>query len=137
VPGIVALGLAVELAAAARAEAAPRMARLRDQLWQSIAAALPTARRHGDPAHAAPHVLSVGFPHVPAEPLLHALEGEGVYVSAGSACHARERKPSPTLRALGVPAHMGTIRLSLSRLTSDDEIARAAQAVVACVRALT
>ena len=38
------------------------------------AAALPRALRHGDPAQAAPHILSVGFPGVPAEPLLHALE---------------------------------------------------------------
>ena len=137
VPGIVALGLAAALAAAALAEAAPRMARQRDRLWQAIADALPAARRHGDPAHAAPHVLSVGFPGVPAEPLLHALEAEGVYVSAGSACHARDKKPSATLKAIGVPDDMGTLRLSLSRLTTDDEIARAAAAVVACVGALS
>jgi cysteine desulfurase len=136
-PGIVALGLAVELAVAARAEAAPRMARLRDQLWAAIAAGLPAAMRHGDPAAAAPHVLSVGLPRVPAEPLLHALEAEGVYVSSGSACHARERKPSATLRAIGVPDHVGTIRLSLSRLTTEDEVARAAAAVIACVKGLS
>jgi cysteine desulfurase len=137
VPNIVALGLACELAAAARAEAAPRMARLRDRLWQSIVAALPTARRHGAAGAAAPHILSVGFAGVPAEPLLHALEEEGVYVSAGSACHAKDRKPSATLRALGVPDDMGTIRLSLSRFTTDEEIARAAAAVVACVGKLS
>jgi cysteine desulfurase len=137
VPGIVALGLAVELATAARAEAAPRMARLRDRLWQAIAAGLPEAIRHGDPAAAAPHLLSVGLPGVPAEPLLHALEAQGVYVSSGSACHARERKPSATLRAIGVPDHVGTIRLSLSRLTTEDEVARAAAAVVACVKGLS
>jgi cysteine desulfurase len=137
VPGIVALGLAVELAAAARSEAAPRMARLRDQLWAAIAAGLPEALRHGDPAAAAPHVLSVGFPRVPPEPLLHALEAEGVYVSSGSACHARERKPSATLRAIGVPDHVGTLRFSLSRLTNEDEIARAAAAVIACVKGLS
>jgi cysteine desulfurase len=136
-PGIVALGLAVELAAQARAEAAPRMARLRDQLWEAIAQALPTVMRHGDPALAAPHVLSIGFPHLLAEPLLHALEAKGVYVSAGSACHAKERKPSTTLRAIGVPDHVATLRLSLSRLTRDDEIARAAEAVVAAVKELS
>jgi cysteine desulfurase len=137
VPGIVALGLAVELAEAARAEAAPRMARLRDRLWQAIASALPAARRHGDPAAAAPHVLSVGLPGVPPEPLLHALEARGVYVSAGSACNARERKPSPTLRAIGVADDVGTIRLSLSRLTTDEEIERAAQALTAAVQELS
>ena len=113
------------------------MAQLRDRLWQGIASALPTAQRHGDPAQAAPHILSVGFPHLPAEPLLHALEAAGVLVSAGSACHAKSKQPSPTLRALGVPPHMATLRFSLSRLTTDDEIARALTAVVACVGQLS
>jgi cysteine desulfurase len=137
VPGIVALGLACELAVAARAEAAPRMQRQRDRLWQELQAALPTARRNGEPAHAAPHILSVGFAGVPAEPLLHALEGEGVFVSAGSACHAKDKKPSATLRAIGVPDDTGVIRLSLSRETSDEEIARAIDVVIACVRKLS
>jgi cysteine desulfurase len=136
VPGIVALGLACELAAAARGEAAARMSAQRERLWSAITAALPTARRNGEPATSAPHILSIGFPRVPAEPLLHALEGEGVYVSAGSACHAKDKKPSPTLRAIGVPDDTGVIRLSLSRFSTDAEIARAAAAVIACVRKL-
>ena len=67
---------------------------------------------------------------------MHALEAEGVYVSAGSACHAKDKKPSATLRAIGVPDDTGVIRLSLSRFTSAAEIARAAQVVVAAVRSL-
>jgi cysteine desulfurase len=113
------------------------MARQRERLWQGIVAALPSAMRHGDAQHAAPHILSVGFAHVPAEPLLHALEAQGVLVSAGSACHAKSKKPSPTLQALGVADHVGTIRLSLSRLTSDDEIERAIAAVATCVAQLS
>jgi len=94
------------------------------------------ARRHGPPEVSAPHILSVGFPKAPAEPLLHAMEARGVCVSAGSACHAKDKKPSATLRAIGVPDDTGVIRLSLSRFTTDDEIARAAAAVVACVKKL-
>jgi cysteine desulfurase len=137
VPGIVALGLAIELAEAARPEAAPRMGRLRDQLWRAISDGLPEAKRHGDPARTAPHILSVGFPGVPAEPLLHALEGRGVCVSAGSACHAKDKKPSATLRAIGVPDDMGTLRFSFSRETTDEEIALAAQAVLEAVKELS
>jgi len=137
VPGIVALGLACELAAAARPEAAQRMEEQRERLWSWIVAGHPTAHRNGAALHAAPHILSVGFRGVPAEPLLHALEAEGVYVSAGSACHAKDKKPSATLRALGVPDDTGVIRLSLSRFTTDAEIERAAAAVVTCVRKLT
>src|SRR5262249_8990457 len=100
VPQLVALGLAVELAEAARPSAAQKMAALRDALWNQLSHAFGAkVVRHGDPERAAPHILSVGFAQVPSEPLLHALEEEGVYVSAGSACHAKDRKPSATLVA--------------------------------------
>jgi cysteine desulfurase len=134
VPGVVALGLAVELAERARGTAAPKMAALRDRLWAGISEALPEARRHGDPARAAPHILSVGFPGLSAEPLLHALEAQGVVVSAGSACHARERKPSPVLTAIGVPEGVGTLRFSLSGETTLAEIASAVSSVTAAAR---
>jgi len=136
VPGIVALGLAVELAEAARPEAAPRMTRLRERLWTGIAAHRPEARRHGDPHKTAPHILSVGFAGLPAEPLLHAIEAHGVCVSAGSACHAKDKKPSATLRAIGVPDDMGTLRFSLSRDTTDEEIDLALAALDAAVKDL-
>ena len=136
VPGIVALGLAVELAEAARPEAAPRMASLRDQLWKGIAEAVPHARRHGEARLSAPHILSVGFPHVAAEPLLHALEGKSVCVSAGSACHARDKKPSATLKAIGVPEDMGTLRFSLSRNSNDEEIEYAVSALARSLQEL-
>ena len=71
----------------------------------------------------------MGFPRTPAEPLLHAMEARGVCVSAGSACHARDKKPSATLRAIGVPDDMGTIRFSLSRESGDADVARAAKAL--------
>jgi cysteine desulfurase len=137
VPGIVALGLAIELAEAARPEAAPRMTRLRDELWRAISAQVPDARRNGDPQRSAPHILSVGFPGVPAEPLLHALEGHGVCVSAGSACHAKDKKPSATLRAIGVPDDVGTVRFSFSRDTSDADVAAAVDAVAAALKELS
>src|SRR5207248_8885056 len=108
-PGIVALGLAVELADQARAQSATRMSQLRDELWRRIAESVPGARRHGAAKDSAPHILSVGFPKAPAEPLLHAMEARGVCVSAGSACHAKDKKPSPTLRSIGVPDDMGTL----------------------------
>jgi cysteine desulfurase len=137
-PGIVALGVAIELAEKARPQAAAQMVHQREELWRGIVAVVREARRHGpgDGPGQAPHVLSVGFPHVPAEPLLHALEGRSVAVSAGSACHARDKRPSATLKAIGVPEDMGTLRFSLSRFTTDDEIAFAIGAVSAAVQEL-
>jgi cysteine desulfurase len=136
VPGIAALGLAVELAELARAEACGTMSHLRDALWMKIAALRPDARRHGAAEDSAPHILSVGFPRAPSEPLLHALEARGVFVSAGSACHAKDKKPSATLRAIGVPDDMGTLRFSLSRDTGEHDITRAAAALAGALEEL-
>src|SRR5262249_2841661 len=104
-----------------------------ERLWTAILAHVPGARRHGAAVDSAPHLLSVGFPGVPAEPLLHALEARGVCVSAGSACHAKDKKPSATLRAIGVPEDMGTLRFSFSRETTEEEVAFAVEALVAAL----
>lgn len=122
VPGAVGLGKAAELAASARPEAMARLTLLRSELIAGLRAFFPALRVHGEGAPSAPHILSLGFPGVPAEPLLHLLEAGGVFVSAGSACSSHERKPSHTLQAIGVPADVGTLRFSFSRCTSAAEI---------------
>ena len=134
VPSLAAFGLAVELAEAARPAAMQTIGELSSLLFSLLREALPDVVRHGDAAHLAPHILSLGFPHTAAEPLLHALEARGVFVSAGSACHARSRRPSATLQALAVPEHMATLRFSLSRLTTRAEVELAAKQVVAAKR---
>lgn len=72
----------------------------------------------------APHVVSVSFAGVRSEVLLHALEEEGIYVSAGSACAARKPQPSATLKAIGVekPLLESTIRFSFSVFTTQEEL---------------
>ena len=72
----------------------------------------------------APHIVSVSFAGVRSEVLLHALEEEGIYVSAGSACSARKPQPSATLKAIGVkqPLLESTIRFSFSVYTTEEEI---------------
>ncbi|MCD7837012.1 MAG: cysteine desulfurase [Lachnospiraceae bacterium] len=80
----------------------------------------------GDPYgfNTAPHVISVSFAGVRSEVLLHALEDDGIYVSAGSACSARKPQPSATLKAIGVEKSLleSTIRFSLSVFTTGEEI---------------
>ncbi len=72
----------------------------------------------------APHVVSASFAGVRSEVLLHALEDEGIYVSAGSACAARKPQPSATLKAMGVekPLLESTIRFSFSVFTTPEEL---------------
>ena len=68
----------------------------------------------GEPegAGTAPHIVSVSVSGVRSEVLLHALEEDGIYVSAGSACAARKPQPSVTLQAMGIQNPMlgSTIR---------------------------
>lgn len=72
----------------------------------------------------APHIVSVSFGGVRSEVLLHALEEEGIYVSAGSACSAHKPQPSATLKAIGVEKRMleSTIRFSFSVYTTIEEM---------------
>ncbi len=72
----------------------------------------------------ASHVVSVSFAGVRSEVLLHALEEDGIYVSAGSACAARKPQPSATLKAMGVEKNLleSTIRFSFSVFTTQEEI---------------
>lgn len=72
----------------------------------------------------APHIVSVSFTGVRSEVLLHALEEEGIYVSAGSACSAHKPQPSATLKAIGVEKSLleSTIRFSFSVYTTFEEL---------------
>lgn len=72
----------------------------------------------------ASHIVSVSVSGVRSEVLLHALEEDGIYVSAGSACSARKPQPSATLKAMGVEQWRleSTIRFSFSVYTTMEEI---------------
>ena len=72
----------------------------------------------------APHIVSVSFPGVRSEVLLHALEEEGIYVSAGSACATHKAHTSETLRAISLPKdHLdATLRFSMSVHTTREEL---------------
>lgn len=80
----------------------------------------------GDPygENLAPHIVSVSFRGIRSEVLLHTLEEQGIYVSAGSACSSHKPQPSETLKALGVDkaALESAIRFSFSVFTTPEEI---------------
>lgn len=72
----------------------------------------------------APHIVSLSFMGVRAEVLLHTLESDGIYVSAGSACSTHKPEPSATLKAIGLEKELldCTLRFSMSHFTTEDEI---------------
>lgn len=79
----------------------------------------------------APQIVSVTVPGVRAEVLLHALEEKKVYVSSGSACSSNRPHLSQTLIAIGLPGEYldSTIRISLSAMTTEEDIHQAADAL--------
>lgn len=75
-------------------------------------------------AKTAPHIVSLSFPGIRAEVMLHTLENDGIYVSAGSACSTHKPEPSATLKAIGLDKSLldCTLRFSMSVFTTEDEI---------------
>ncbi len=80
------------------------------------------------PDEAAPHIVSLGFPGVRGEVMLHALESEGIYASTGSACSSKKTKVSQVLTSMGIPVKTAewALRFSLSPFTTKEEIDYAA-----------
>lgn len=137
VPGIVGMGVAAARTSTL-GENVTRLRLLRDTLIDSVRAGWPDAVVNGCEGDlAAPHIASIAFPGLSAEVLLHALAAEGVYVSTGSACSARQGI-SPVLKAIGLPERLarGTLRFSLSFETTPDEVERAAAVVIRQVKEL-
>jgi cysteine desulfurase len=134
VPAIVGFARAATLTAQAlKGGAGEVMARLRDDLEARVYATVPAARPTVTGAARAPHIASIAFAGLPAEPLLHALEARGVFVSAGSACASKTRGPSHVLKAIGVDDDTAVLRFSLERATTADDVVIAAEAVAAAV----
>jgi len=134
-PALVGFGVAARQARAAILDGVEdRVAALRDRFEQAALAALasvvPGVRPTVAGAPRAPHVASLAFPGLPAEPLLHALEARGVLASAGSACASRTAGPSPTLKAIGVDDRTAVLRFSFSRLTPPADADAAVAALV-------
>ena len=129
VSGIVALGKAAELAQAWLAADSPNdgpthLAALRDRLEQGILAQVKESGVNGAGAPRASNTTNIYFDHVEAEALVIALDLKGLSISGGSACHSGATEPSHVLTAMGLtPARArASVRLSLSRLTTDAEV---------------
>ena len=126
VPGIVALGVACELARTEMAQEAERLTRLRDRLEAGILETVPNAYVNGGGADRSPHVLNMCFKAADGESLILALDMEGIAVSSGSACSAGSLDPSHVLLAMGQSreAAQSALRFSFGRANSADDVNR-------------
>ena len=136
VAGIVGLGKAAEIAQSwLKTDGPNRLAALRDRLEQGILAHVDEAGVNGAGAPRVANTTNIFFDHVEAEALVIALDLKGLSVSGGSACQSGATEPSHVLTAMGLsPARArASIRFSLSKLTTEEEVDRAIELVPAAV----
>jgi len=125
VASIVALGKAAEMAIKHLDENGyERVGKLRDKLEATLLEQIPQSMVNGDREHRLLNTSSIAFEYVEGEAILLMMNEYGICASSGSACTSGSLEPSHVLRAMGVPftAAHGSIRFSLSRYTTEEEI---------------
>lgn len=132
VTGVIGFAKALELAEHGRKEEGARLAQLRDYLEEQLTAALPEAVVSGDHNHRLSSHLHISFPRLDGERLVFALENRGVLVATGSACAANMGTRSHVLTAIGLSPSVadGSLRLSLGRLSNQQNIEQAALCII-------
>lgn len=138
-PGIIGLAEAVGMVAPYVAEDINPMYKLKRMLAEGIVNEVSDATVNGPKIlEGAPHILSMSFPGIRAEIILHALEERGIYVSTGSACSSRRNTVSHVLDAIDISKAEaeGAIRFSLSYMNTEDEVKRVPHVVAETIEQL-
>ncbi len=133
---IVGLGKACELVIRDLQHSPQHTETLRDRLQAALAEGLPSCRVNGHPEKRLPNTLSVSFPGIEANTIMSELQE--VACSPGAACHSDKVIMSHVLEAMGIPVEyaMGTIRFSTGSMTTEDEIDKAAAAIIKTIKRL-
>jgi cysteine desulfurase len=125
VPGIVGLGKACEIALAALTDGTDeRIGQLRDRLEQELRTRVDECGINGADQPRVPNTTNIYFDHLEGEALVIALDLKGLAVSGGSACSSGSPEPSHVLNSMGISQARAraSLRFSLSRLTTDEEV---------------
>lgn len=136
VPGIAGLGKAAAMAKEYMLGSGPaHLQGLRDRFEAILLQALTGVEINGRLADRLPNTANVRFAGVQAEELVIALDMQGVAASGGSACQSGTIETSHVLRAMSLSdaEARGSVRFSLSRLTTEEEIETAAAIVITAV----
>ncbi len=139
VAGIVGLTKALELSEQERPAETERLIDLADRLETGIFERVPGVARNGPPVgRRLPHILNMSFGRAEGESLLLMLDSQGIAVSTGSACASGAVDPSHVLLAMGVsrPRATGSLRFSLGKSTSADDIDYTLDVLVRAVETL-
>ena len=136
VAAIVGLGAACQAVGRDMEAAAARMKTLRDLLWTRLASGIPGLGLNGHRDLRLPNTLNARFPRASATAVLEG--APEVAASTGSACHDGSETASDVILAMGVSPQdaLGSVRLTLGRKTTEQQIASAAEALVRSWKAL-
>lgn len=141
VAGIIGAGVAADLAREWLADTSPRrrLAAMRDRFEADVLERIPTAQVNGADADRLWNTTNIAFPRLEAEALLLLLSERGLCASAGAACSSGSLDPSPVLLAMSIPPELahGSLRFSLSRETTEEELAAAIPIISECVARLS
>lgn len=136
VPGIVGFAKALELCLADREGEQTKVAGLRDRLQAKLMEGLSHVHLNGDADSRLACNLNLSFEFVEGESMLMGMHG--IAVSSGSACTSASLEPSYVLRALGVGDELAhsSIRFSVGRFSTEDEVDHAAELTISTVQKL-
>jgi len=126
VPGIVGFGAAAELARQEMDEEARRLTHLRDRFIQDLMERIDHIHLNGHPKNRLPNSINVSIEFIEGESTILNLDLENICASTGSACTSSSLEPSYVLLAMGLShdkAH-GSIRFTLGKWTTEDDISR-------------
>lgn len=132
VPYIVGLAKALEMAVANMKEEWNREETLRNYFEDEVSKRIPEIKINGKGTRRLPGTSSITFKYLEGESMLLNLSLKGIAVSSGSACSSDSLQPSHVLLAMGIPAEYahGTLRFSLSKYTTKEEIDYTIEALV-------
>ena len=132
---IVGLGKACEIAGRDLDKNMKHMQAMRDRLYAGIKKGCDQIKRNGHPQKRLPNTLSISFFNLEANRILDAI-GSEVAASAGAACHSDTVQISDVLKAMALPPDWakGTLRLTTGRMTTGEEVDKAARVICAAVK---
>ncbi|WP_183187555.1 cysteine desulfurase family protein [Brevibacillus panacihumi] len=136
-PAIAGLAKAFRLLQESGADEPSRLQRLLEQLREGVSP-IEGIQVNTPEKGTAPHIMNLSVPGVKAEVLLHALEERGFLVSTKSACSSKANEPSRVLMAIGVGTECASssLRISLGRDNTAEEVAQFIEALRICVKTL-
>lgn len=124
VPGAAALGEAAAEIYENFEEKTAHMYDLKEQFIQGVTQIEGVTVNGRTGRASVPSIVSVSIAGVRSEVMLHSLEEEGIYVSAGSACSSNKPSVSRTLKSIGLSKELleSTIRVSFCVDTTEEEV---------------